>query len=457
MLNAAPLEHHRQQLGLLHAHGADEDGLPLRVPLRDVLDHRVELRLRGLVDHVGLVRADHRLVGRDRDDAELVDLHELVGLGHRRAGHARELFVEPEVVLQRDRGEGLVLVLDLHAFLGLDGLVHALVVPAAVQDAAGELVHDEDLAVHHDVVLVLLEQLLGLERVLEERHERGVDRVVQVVDAEPVLDLLHARLEDADGLLLLVDLVVALAVLAAPQPGGDLGELGVPAGVLLGRAGDDQRRPRLVDQDRVHLVDDGEVVAALHGLLKRPRHVVAQVVEAELVVRAVGDVGGVGLLPVGRRHVGQDHPDLEAEEAVHPPHPLRVALGQVVVGRDDVHALARQRVQVGGEHAGERLALTSAHLGDVAEVQRRRAHQLHVEGALAERAARRLADRGERLGQDVVKRLAVVGEPPLELVGHPAQLGVAHRDEVVLNGVDLLADPLELTQDLAFAGAKDAV
>ena len=55
--------------------------------------------------------------------------------------------VQPEVVLQGDRGERLVLLLDLHAFLGLDRLVHALVVPAPVQHAAGELVDDEDLAV----------------------------------------------------------------------------------------------------------------------------------------------------------------------------------------------------------------------------------------------------------------------------------------------------------------------
>ena len=334
--------------------------------------------------------------------------------------------------------------------------MHALVVPAAVQDAAGELVHDQDLAVHHDVVLVLLEQLLGLERVVEEGHQRRVDRVVEVVDAEPVLDLLDARLEDADGPLLLVDLVVALAVLASAQPGRDLGELDVPAGVLLGRPGDDQRRPRLVDEDRVHLVDDREVVAALHALVDRPGHVVAQVVEAELVVRAVGDVGRVRLLPLRRRHLGQDRPDLKAEEAVHPAHPLRVAPGQVVVGRDDVHALARQRVQVGGEHAGERLALAGAHLGDVAQVQGGPAPQLHVEGALPERPPRRLADRGERLGEDVVERLAV-GQPLTELVGHRSQLGVAHRDEVVLDGVDLLTDPLELAQDLPFARAKDVV
>jgi hypothetical protein len=56
------------------------------------------------------------------------------------------------------------------------------------------------------------------------------------------------------------------------------------------RAGDDERRARLVDQDRVDFVDDREAVAALNHLAQRVFHVVAQIVEAELVVRAVGDV-----------------------------------------------------------------------------------------------------------------------------------------------------------------------
>ena len=83
-----------------------------------------------------------------------------------------------------------------------------------------------------------------------------------------------------------------------------------------------------------------EVVAALHHLLDRVRHVVAQVVEAELVVGAVGDVGGVGGAALVGGHLRQDDADLEAEEAVHAAHPLAVALGQVVVDGDDVHALA---------------------------------------------------------------------------------------------------------------------
>ena len=43
----------------------------------------------------------------------------------------------------------------------------------------------------------------------------------------------------------------------------------------------------------VHFVDDGEVVAALDHLFGRIFHIVAEIVEAELVVGAVGDVGGV--------------------------------------------------------------------------------------------------------------------------------------------------------------------
>src|SRR5690606_16900415 len=147
--------------------------------------------------------------------------------------------------------------------LRLDRLVEALVVAAALEDAARVLIDDEDLAVEDDVVLVLLEQLLRLDGVVEEADERRVVRVIEVADAQVVLDPLDAGLQDADRPLLLVDLVVAVAA----QPGDDPRELAVPAvGTALSRTRDDERRARLVDEDRVDLIDDDEVVAALHHL-----------------------------------------------------------------------------------------------------------------------------------------------------------------------------------------------
>ena len=147
----------------------------------------------GLVDLVVLVLADHRPVGRDLDDLELVDLHELGGLGEGRAGHARELVVPAEVVLVGDRRDRLVLLLDRDALLGLDGLVEALRPAPALEDAAGELVDDLDLAVDHRVVDVALVERLGLERLDQVVDEVAVLGEVHVLDAEELLGLLDAR------------------------------------------------------------------------------------------------------------------------------------------------------------------------------------------------------------------------------------------------------------------------
>ena len=114
-----------------------------------------------------------------------------------------------------------------------------------------------------------------------------------------------------------------------------------------------------------------------------PGHVVAQVVEAELVVGAVGDVAVVGLAALGGAHLGQDHADGQAEEVVDAAHHLGLVLGQVVVDGDDVDAVAGERVEVRRQHGDQGLALTGLHLGDVAHVQRGAAHDLDVEGAQA--------------------------------------------------------------------------
>ena len=86
-----------------------------------------------------------------------------------------------------------------------------------------------------------------------------------------------------------------------------------------------------------------------------------------------------------------------------PAHPVGVAGGQVVVGRDDVDAVAAERIEVGRQRRDERLALAGLHLGDVAQVQGRAAHELHLVVELAQRAPGRLADDRERLGQQIVE------------------------------------------------------
>jgi hypothetical protein len=159
-------------------------------------------------------------------------------------------------------------------------------------------------------------------------------------------------------------------------------ELPVPGVVVVpDRAGDDQRRPRLVDEDGVHLVDDGVGVLTLDPLLQRKHHVVAQVVEAELVVGPVGDVRLVRRAPLGRGRLGVvETRDREAEVAEDVAHPLGVAAGQVVVDRDQVGTAAGERVEVERERSHQRLALARRHLGDPPLVQDHGADKLYVVG-----------------------------------------------------------------------------
>src|SRR6266511_2439236 len=356
---------------------ADEDGLPLLVALLDVADDRLELPLLRLEDEVVLVVALDGDIGRDLDHVQVVDLDELLLLGLGRTGHAGELLVKAEVVLEGDRRERDVLLLDLHALLGLDRLMEALRPAPSLHDPAGELVDDLHLAFLDHVVDVALVERLGLERLDQMVHELRVAWVVEVLDPERALDLRDRSLARRDRLVLFVVLVVDVRVLAllervvwrAAQRPCDSREVVVQLCGGLGLAGDDQRRACLVDQDRVDLVHDRVAVTALDGAVERDGHVVAQVVEAELGVRPVRDVGRVGLFPLRERHHVLDVGDRHAEALVDAAVPLGVALGEVVVDGDEVDALALERVQVEREAGDERLAFARLHLGDVALVE----------------------------------------------------------------------------------------
>jgi hypothetical protein len=481
MRDAAALELLAEELGDLDGDRPHQDRLARGVALGDLAHDGRPLAVLGLVDLVVAVGAHHVPVRGDLHDAELVDLHELGRLGEGGAGHARELVVHAEVVLQRDGGERLALLLHAHALLGLHRLVQALRPPAAVEDAAGELVDDLDLAVDHRVVDVALVERLGLQRLVEVVDQVAVLGAVEVVDAQELLGLGDAALGDRDRLVLLVELEVevgdelllaarveAVRALAGLHELGQAGEAQVEVGRLLGRAGDDQRRPRLVDEDVVDLVDDREAVAGqrlavlgvapavLDLLLQGRRHVVAQVVEPELRVRAIGDVARIGVLLVRVVLVVLQDADGEAQRRVDRAHPLGVAAGQVVVDGDEVHALAGQRVEAHRERGRQGLALAGLHLGDVAAVEDHPADELDVEMAHAHLPLAGLADDREALGQQVVERLAPLGT----LAQHRhalAQLLVGLELELRLVVADARDALLVLAKLLRFADVQRTV
>ena len=312
---------------------------------------------------------------------------------------------------------------------------------------------DEHLAVHHDVVLVALEQGSCLDGVVQERDERSVRRLVQVVDAEIVFDLLDARLEHTDGALLLVDFIV----FALNQSFGDVGKLTEPAvGLTRRRTGDDQRRARLVDKNRVDLIDDGKVVSALNAIGRLPRHVVAQVVEAKLVVRAVGNVGHVLLTTLLGSLTSKNHTGSHTQSAVNAAHQFTLIAREIVIHRDNVHATTRDGVEVGGERRHERLSFTGLHFSDVAEVKSGSTHQLHVEVTQTDGASSCLAHGGECFGEHVFECLAL-GESLAELGSFATKFFVGQVREALFECVDCSGVAFQLAERATLTNAEDFV
>ena len=401
-------EHFRERLGLFNACRAHKHWLALLMRRLYLIDDGRVFLPGSAVDGIVVVLPHDWQVRGDFNNPQAVDLLEFLGFGRRRPGHAGELFIQAEVVLERDRGKRQVLRLYRAPLLRLDRLVQAFGEPAASHHPPGELVDQHDIVAADDVILVLREELVRPQSLVH-----MVDNGCRL----RVIESLAVR-QNAGGVKVLLEKLIAVVrechvpgflvqrIMAVLQVGNDFVDRGVKIGPVLRRAGDDQRRARLVYEDRIHLVHDGEAMVPLKHVAEFRLHVVAQVIEAQFVVCGIGDVARVGrfFLLVGLLRV--DDPRGHAQRRIDLAHPVGIALGEIVVHCDDMHAALRQGIEVGRERGDKGLAFPGLHFGDIALMQEDAAHKLHVESPQAERPLRGLAAIREGLGQDFIKSLA---------------------------------------------------
>ena len=216
--DTGPLEHTAQQLGGVHRHGPHQDRLAMVVVFANLLDHGGEFLALRLVDPVIRIDPAYRPVGRNHHDIQGIDVAKLARLGFGCTGHAGQLLIHAEVVLDRDRGKGLGLALDLDPLFGLDGLVQAVTPAAPGQDTSGELVDDHDAVILHHVADVLLIQAVR------------PDELVDIVNLLAAIGVGLLNLLAHAGLFLLGNLV-ALAI----QLRHGRNQIGQHVGVRIGR------------------------------------------------------------------------------------------------------------------------------------------------------------------------------------------------------------------------------
>src|SRR3546814_15682479 len=121
----------------------------------------------------------------------------------------------------------------------------------------------------------------------------------------------------------------------------------MPFRLVVGGSRNDERGARFVEQDRIDLVNDGEIEGALHHLPALIFHIVAQIIEAKFVIGRIRDVGGISLSPLILAQVRHDHAGGKPTEAIDQPHPVTVATGELIVHRSEERRVGSESVSTG--------------------------------------------------------------------------------------------------------------
>ena len=136
-----------------------------------------------------------------------------------------------------------------------------------------------------------------------------------------------------------------------------------------------------------------------------------------------------------------DETHRKPQKFVHRPHPVTVALGQIIVHRDDMHTLPRQGVEVGRHGGYQCLSLSGLHLGNFPLMENYRPDNLHIKMAHSDGTVRYLPYHRKGFGENIIER-GPIRKPRFEFCGFSTQLGIAEAMDFFLQRVDRLHELL---------------
>ena len=222
----------------------------------------------------------------------------------------------------------------------------------------------------------------------------------QTLARQQSLNMLMSGISEVYLFVLFFQRVVARPVFLflQGQTGHQLVHSDIQIRPLIHRTGNNQRSPRLVNQDRVNFIDDGKVATTLYTFICLEGHVVAQVIKAEFVICTVGNICLVGSLLFLVTQARHGHTGGKTHKGIDLAHPFGVAPCEVVIHGHNMHTVSSQCIQVGRQRGHQCLALTGAHFSNSATVQHHAADQLHIERTHLEGAPGGLTHSRKSLG-----------------------------------------------------------
>ena len=329
--------------------------------------------------------------------------------------------------------------------------METVAVTASVHKTTCKFVNDYDFALLiYDIILIEFHYIVGAEGVVYIMVKLDILYVRKVVDREETLGFRYAVFGKRNRLFLLVEVDIVRFKRLCEAVSHDVHFAGLAAA-----AGNNKRGTGFVDKNRVYLVDNTEVKRTLNFVALINNHIVAKVIETELVIRSVSYIAVVcGALCVVI-HARDRNAYGEPEETVNFAHPFRVAACEVIVYRNDVNALACKRVKIGRQSRNERFTFTCSHLRDTPLMKGDTADKLDVEMSHSEHAPACLANGGESFGKNIVERFVIVFKTVFEFGCFRFKLFVGEFFVLLFVFFDFIGDCVKLFDMPAIVAARN--
>ena len=376
------------------------------------------------IDEVIFIDTGNLFVRRNLNYVEGINLLELFGFSEGSTSHTGELVIETEEVLEGNCGERGRFLANLDTLFSLDGLMKTFVVTTTVHETASVFVDNYNFTrVGYDIVFVAFEESLSAESLLHMIDKASISGRVKRLDTKDFLNFVDTFIGQSDSATLFVDYIVIIGKLSC-----NFGELIITFWIVAGWSGNNEWRTGFINQDGVDLIDDCEVELALTQILWVFDHVVAKVVETELVV---GHITKISLFASSRFQMFEtriimifvfifgiidkasfinDDANGEAEEVIKFTHPTRITLSEIIVYSHNMNTATCQGIEVDWEGCNESFTFASFHLGDVALVKGDTADKLNVKRTHLKDALTGFTNERESVWQNLVKRLISIGD-----------------------------------------------
>ena len=295
MLDTLSLKHFAEHFGGLDGDGTNQHRLLLGMRFNDILHNSMEFLFFCHIYGIVIIDTRDRTVSRNLNNVHAVDLTELFLFRKGCTGHTGFFVKFVEEVLESNGCQSLGLTAYLYVLLCLNSLMEAIRIATARHDTSGKLVYDQDLVILDHIVLILEHQIVGTQSQDNIVLDLQVFRISQVIDVEEFFHFFHTLFGQVYDLIFLInDKITCLCDLLA-HDGSHLGHFSagftalqlfcqdiaglIQLGGFAALTGDDQRCSGFIDQDRVHLIDDGIMQSPLHQLFFIDDHIITQIVK----------------------------------------------------------------------------------------------------------------------------------------------------------------------------------